>query len=427
MILYRGERYRLYPTPEQVTRIEQWEHSLRFLWNLAHGQRMAMGRRCKVDRRRITAFDQINELTELRAMLPWLADVPRDVCAQLLVELDAAWQQYFKRTVAIPKFKSKSASSRASMVAPQAFRVEGFGRSGFVVFPKLGRVPAVVHRPVVGRALSCSIVRDGDQWFACISCEREIVEPLPSCLPPVALDMGIARLITDSSGGVVENPRHAAKIQPRLARAQRTVSRRTNGSKNQRKAYAKVTRIYQKSRRQKEHNLHVVSAMYAKNHGVLIVENLDVMRMSKSAKGTVSSPGRHVAQKRGINREIRSAGWSRFFGMLKYKVVPEGGRVLEVPAAYSSQTCSVCGCVDAAARRAQARFACTACGHTDNADVNAAKVLLARGLAKIAVEATVTVCGGMPAREAPVKQKLRVVRRGTRPVAAEQSTSVSTG
>ncbi len=94
MIIRRGYRYRLYPAPEQVARIEAWEHSLRFLWNMAHDQRLAMYRRCKIDRSRITAFDQMNELTGLRAMLPWLADVPRDVCGQLLTELDRAWQRF---------------------------------------------------------------------------------------------------------------------------------------------------------------------------------------------------------------------------------------------------------------------------------------------------------------------------------------------
>lgn len=425
MILHRVYRYRLYPTPEQVARLERWEHALRFLWNLAHGQRIAMGRRCKVDRKFITAFDQQLELTELRAMLPWLADVPRDICAKLLVELDDAWRSFFSGTNGYPKFKTKGCD-RAPMVEPhpKKFSVDS---AGSVVLSKLGTIPAVIHRPMTGRAKQCSIVRDGDQWFASIVCEQEIVDPTPSTNPPVAIDRGIALLLADSNRGIVDNPRHAALMQPRIARAQRSADRKKKDSNNQKKAKAKVARLRRKVRRQREHVLHAASRYYAKSHGVVIVEKLKIQNMTRSAAGTVDEPGVNVVAKSGLNREILSAGWGRFVEMLRYKVVPEGGRVVEVPAAYSSQTCSACGVVDAASRRSQDVFLCTSCGHFDNADLNAASVLLARGLKQIAVEATVTVCGGMPAREAPVKQKLRVVRRGTRPVAAEQSASGSTG
>lgn len=414
MIIYRSERYRLYPTPTQVERLEAWQHALRFLWNLANEQRLAMLARCRVDRKIISCFDQINELTELRKIVPWLADVPRNVCAQLFIELDKAWQVFFTRKGGRPRFKSKARGDTAAMIAPKAHRVEGLGRSGAVVFPKIGRISAVIHRPITGKAKMCAIVRDGDQWFASVLCEQEIDEPSISNRPPIALDVGIAKLVADSGGAVIENPRHAAAMKLRLARAQRTVRRRQKGSKNQQKAKARTTKLRRKIRRQREHALHVASHHYAKNHGTVIVEALNIQNMTRSAKGTVDAPCVNVAQKRGLNREIREAAWGKFVSMLRYKVIPEGGQVIEVPTAYSSQTCSVCGVVDAESRRAQDVFLCTACGHFDNADINAARVLLARGLKKIAVEATVTVCGGIGARGRPVKQKLRVVRRGTR-------------
>lgn len=418
MILHRGYRFRLYPTPEQVARLEAWEHALRFLWNLAHGQRVAMGQRCKVDRKPITAFDQIRELTELRAMLPWLADVPRNAAGHLITELDLAWQRYHRGVTNRPAFKAKGRCHVPMAEGkPRDFRVE----SNKVIFPKLGGIPAVIHRSIVGNPKRCAIVRDGDRWFASITCEQEVADPLVSALPPVALDVGIARLITDSSGSVVENPRHATKMQPRIARAQRVVARKKKGSQNQKKARAKVARLQRRVRRQRDHMLHVASHHYAKSHGTVIVEALKITNMTRSAKGTVAEPGTNVAAKRGLNRAISNAGWGRFVEMLRYKVIPEGGRVVEVPPAYSSQTCAECGVVDAASRRSQASFVCTACGHTDNADVNAARVLLARGLAKLAVEATVTVCGGKPAKEAPVKQKLRAVRRGCRTAHASDS------
>lgn len=112
MRLQRAFRYRIYPTLQQALRLGDWNSKLRFLWNLAHEQRLSMLARCRIDRRVITAFDQINELTALRSEHPWIADVPRDVQAQLLIELDLAWQRYFTGLAERPRFKKKGGAAR---------------------------------------------------------------------------------------------------------------------------------------------------------------------------------------------------------------------------------------------------------------------------------------------------------------------------
>jgi putative transposase len=166
-------------------------------------------------------------------------------------------------------------------------------------------------------------------------------------------------------------------------------------------------RLHRKIRRQREHFLHVESHRIAKSHGRVIVEKLNVRGMSASAKGTVEAPGKNVRQKAGLSRSILGAGWSMFTNMLRYKLVWNGGELVEVQATYSSQTCSVCGHIDSASRVSQSEFICTSCGHREHADINAAKVLFSRGNHGGAV------CGGSAVGR-PVKQKLRVVRRGTR-------------
>jgi putative transposase len=95
------------------------------------------------------------------------------------------------------------------------------------------------------------------------------------------------------------------------------------------------------------------------SHGFVKIEKLQVRNMSASAKGTIEAPGRNVVA-------------SMFAAMLRYKLTERGGQLIEVKAGYSSQTCSGCGCVDAASRKEQATFACFCCGHEDNADINAA-------------------------------------------------------
>lgn len=361
MRIIKGARFRVYPTDAQIERLTAWEHALRFLWNLAHEQRRMGLAGPKDERIYPTAFDQINELTALRAELPWLADVPRDVCAQLLVELDRAWQRCFQRLARAPRFKRKGRELLGFCEPhPKKWRLDG----NILRFPKIGNLRAVVHRPLEGTPKTCAITRDGDQWFASIVCEVEITDPAPRAEPVVALDRGVVALVADSDGKLVQNPAHLECSLKKLARAQRTVARRKKGSSNQKKAVARVSRIHRTIRRQREHVLHVLSSAYAKSHGTVVVEKLQILNMVRANSG--------------LARRILDAGWGRLVKMLRYKLAWSGGRLVEVPAAYSSQTCHGCGHVAAESRSSQATFCCVACGLVDHADLNAAKVLKSR-------------------------------------------------
>ena len=111
----------------------------------------------------------------------------------------------------------------------------------------------------------------------------------------------------------------------------------------------------------------------------VVLEDLDTRAMTRSAGSTVEHPGTNVKAKSGLNRGILASNWGRLERMLDYKA----GQVVRVDPAYTSQTCAVCGHVDEANRRTRTHFHCTnsACGHTANADHNAALNILERGLA----------------------------------------------
>jgi putative transposase len=384
---HKGFKFRIYPIAQQQERLLRWESALRFLWNLALEQRkLGLGRPLRVYP---NAFDQINDLKALCTELPFLADVPRNVCAQLLVELDKAWQRCFKRLARAPRWKRKGRDCLGlSEPHPRAWRLLG----NTLRFPKLGTVRAVVHRPLEGRPKSCTIRRDGDQWFVSIVCEVEVSDPATRTEPVVALDRGITHLIADSDGTLVENPRPLEAALKRLAKAQRVISRRKKGSNNRKKALCRVNRLHRKVRRQRDHLLHTLSAAYAKSHGTVVVERLQTANMLRN---------------RTLARRIADAGWSRLVELLRYKLAWSGGRLDEVPAAYSSRTCSACEAVDAESRHEQC-FRCTHCGYVDHADLNAAKVLKSR-----ANRSALPVEGAPPegTRRSRKVVKLRVPRR----------------
>jgi putative transposase len=177
-------RFRVYPDTRQVERLRAWQSALRFLWNLALEQRCIGLSRSDDDKCYPTAFDQINELTALRAELPWLADVPRNVCAQLLVELDKAWSRRFAKLARAPRWKRKGLDALGFCEPhPKVWRLDG----ETIRFPKLGNLRAVVHRLPVGKPKTCTLREEAGQWFASLIYETEVAEPAPRTSPVVGV------------------------------------------------------------------------------------------------------------------------------------------------------------------------------------------------------------------------------------------------
>jgi putative transposase len=176
-------------------------------------------------------------------------------------------------------------------------------------------------------------------------------------------------------------PRRAASSGRRLARLQRTFARQKKGSKNRAKTKGKIARLHQRIRRQRLDALHKLSTRWAKSHALIVLEDLRIGSMTRSAAGTVDDPVRNVAAKSALNRAILDQGWGTVARMLEYKMAERSGYLLLVPAHHSSPTCAARGHVGATNRPDRDTFRCVRCGHMDHADVNAARVVLRRGLA----------------------------------------------
>lgn len=436
MKILRAQRYRLHPTPEQCARLQAWQGALRFLWNLALEQYLMHGeRRCRVDRAYPTFFQQCKDLTDLRAELPWLADVPVSLCQSVLKDLAEAWKRCWdgRGQVGSPRFKSGKRGDLTALREPgntkfdlqlpaakDGNRRRRAERRGSLKFPKLGQVPGRFYRDLLGPTKLCSL-QPGvtpDEWWCSILVEQEIPDPPVNNKSSVGIDRGVVNMLADSTGRMVVNPKFGERSAKKVARSRRVLSKKTKGSKNRKKAKQRVARQLRRVQRQRDHFVHVQSKYYAENHGVIFVEALNVQGMTRSAKGTVESPGTNVRQKAGLNRSILDSGWGSFVQQVKYKVIPTGASVRDVVAAYSSQECSQCGHTCPENRPSQSMFHCVSCHHQENADTNAAKVIVSRGFSGEAG------CGGSPARGAPMKQQRRVARRVSPTGMTDQSQEV---
>jgi putative transposase len=181
-------------------------------------------------------------------------------------------------------------------------------------------------------------------------------------------------------------PSSLMMIERRRRKAQKVLARHKRGSRRYAKQRARLARLQARAARIRRDWLHRASTDIVARFGVVVIEALSIRNMTASARGTVEEPGRNVRAKAGLNRSILAQGWYAFEAMLAYKLEARGGMLVKVPAAYTSQTCSACGSVDAISRESQAAFVCVTCGYREHADVNAAINILRRNTASKLVE-----------------------------------------
>ena len=210
------------------------------------------------------------------------------------------------------------------------------------------------------------------KWY-CVVCYEVAVEPRPDDGLVISVDGNVGQVAL-SSGHILRQP-DTSRLEARRRRYQRMVSRRQKGSNRRdraRRRLAKVSRQIAMCRR----NWHDhVSRTIANSAGLVVVEDLRLKNMTKSAKGTAEAPGKHVRAKAGLNRSMLGTG----LGDLGRRIEQKALAVERCNPAYTSQTCSDCGVVSAESRRSQAVFLCVGCGSEKNADVNAAINIMASG------------------------------------------------
>jgi putative transposase len=207
--------------------------------------------------------------------------------------------------------------------------------------------------------------------------------------------VGVAAFAATSAGEIVRPLAALERQRRRLRHYQRAVSRKVKGSANRRKAVQRLAHLHKKIAHQRSDWLHQLTTRLVRQHPVIAIEDLRVKNMSASARGSAVAPGKNVRQKAGLNRRILDAAWAEFRRQLQYKCAGVGGAAVPVAPAYTSRTCRICRHESAESRKEQALFACVNCGHTEHADVHAAKNTLAAGLAVWARELarTLAACG----------------------------------
>ncbi|WP_370599186.1 transposase (plasmid) [Plesiomonas shigelloides] len=324
----------------------------------------------------------------------WLKDSPSQPLQQALKDLERAYKNFFQKRASFPRFKKRGHSD--SFRYPQGVKLDQANNR--ISLPKLGWIRYRNSRDVVGEVKNVTVSQSCGKWYVSIQTECEIAESQHQSTSMVGLDVGVAKLATLSDGTVFEPVNSFKSNHKKLAKLQREMSRKVKFSNNWNKAKRKVQALHSRIANIRRDYLHKVTTTVSKNHAMIVIEDLKVANMSKSAAGTVSQHGRNVRAKSGLNRSILDQGWFELRRQLEYKQLWRGGQVLVINPAYTSQKCACCGHTAKENRRSQSKFECQSCGYTANADVNGARNILAAGHAVLA-------CGEMAALGRSVKQE----------------------
>ena len=379
--VYRSHKVLLQPTRRQLTMLDQLLAVQCELYNAALEERRGAWR---FEQRAVPRFDQFGQLKDLHAVRPDLMRFGVAVARGTLTRLDLAFAAFVRRCQAgqrpgFPRFKARSRldsvrwpDGNGWLLDERRLYLQGIGHLRF----------RGSRRGVRGVPKTMIVVREGTRFFAVVQCEVTKPEPLGPTGQAIGLDLGVMSVVTTSEGDHVANPRVFARSRAKLAREQQSLSRKPRGSGRRRRQAQRVAAVHRKIRNQRADHAHKLSRRLVDENDLIAHEDLRITNMVRSASGTVEKPNTNVAAKRGLNRSIHDAGWGQLIVFITYKAEEAGRHVIAVDPRHTSQRCAQCGHIAKENRVSQAEFRCQACGHTDHADVNAAKNILRAGLAQ---------------------------------------------
>lgn len=349
--------YRLRPGAHAVRALETEWHRCRFLWNEAvHQQRTG---------KKPTYWRLSKMLTEARARTAWLRDGSQVAQQQMLRTYSQALDQSFKtKGYGRPATKPRKTSLPSLEYTTRGFSI----RDGRLRLPGRVSVPVVWSRELPSEPSSVRVYRDSlGHWYASFVVGRPL-EAAPRVTGEIGIDWGVSTTATTTSpahdlpyGG------HRKRCAAELARAQRTMARRRRprgqaASKGYQQARREAARLHKKAARQNTHAARVWARRVVDDHHTVAVEDFKPKFLARSTMARKAADAAIGAAKRELIERATRAG----------------RKVVLVPPAYTTMTCASCGA------RAKQRlgldvrtFECAACGHTEDRDRNAARVILA--------------------------------------------------
>jgi putative transposase len=364
MDIKRAYKFRFYPTQEQEVVLAQTFGCARFVYNYMLRLRTDAWFQRK---ERIGYHATSALLTELKKQpeYAWLKDVSSVPIQQSLQHLQTAFNNFFARRTAYPTFKSKHGKQAATYVA------SGFRWDGRELTLAKMDAPLTIRWsrtiPKAAKVTSCTVSKDpAGRYFISMLCD-DVVVSLPTNTNHVGIDLGLAHFAILSNGEKIAAPNVFRRNEKKLVKLQRRLAKKQKGSSNRAKAKRKVARVHAAIADTRRDFTHKLSTRLIRENQTIAIETLAVKNMQKN---------------RCLAKSIGDAGWSEFVRQLEYKSKWYGRTLVGIDRWYpSSKRCSDCGFVVSKMPLSVREWACPECGVLHDRDINAARNILAAGLA----------------------------------------------
>lgn len=371
--MQRAFRYRFYPTPEQESLLRRTIGCCRLAYNKALAARTE-GFFQRGERISYAQTDRMLTAWKKEESLHFLNEVSSVPLQQALRHLQTAFGNFWDKRTGYPTFKKKRGGGSATYTR-SAFRF----RDGQVFLAKCSEpLPIRWSRQLPEGAEPSSVVvslHPSGRWHISLKVDDPTVQPLPPVERSIGLDMGISALVTDSDGNTIANPRTLDRLRKQMRQAQKALSRKVKGSNNRHKARTRVARLHARIADIRQDNLHQLTTRLIRENQTIVVEDLNIRGMVKNHK---------------LARAISDASWSELIRQLSYKAEWYGRQLVKVDRWLpSSKVCSACGHQLERLPLSVRSWQCPSCGTSHDRDHNAARNILAAGLAVQACGASV--------------------------------------
>lgn len=361
----KAYKFRLYPNQEQKQFFAKTFGCSRAIWNMMLEDKMAHYKE--------TGEMLYNTPAQYKNDFPWLREVDSLALANVQLNLQKAYKNFFKSGFGFPKFKKKS---HAQSYKTNNQRGSIALKNGVIKLAKIGWVRVKDHRQIEGTIKSATIsMTPTGKYYVSILCESDVL-PLPKTGSSVGIDLGISDFAILSTGEKIENERFLKQLSQKLGKEQRTLSRRALvakkagrklfESKNYQKQRIRVAKIHEKIANKRRDFLSKLSTELVKNHDILCIEDLSSQNLMKN----------HT-----LAKSIGDVSWHEFTRMLEYKAGWYDKQVSKISRWYpSSQICSGCGYVSGKKPLSVREWTCSNCDSHHDRDINASINILNEGL-----------------------------------------------
>ncbi|MFR8888479.1 IS200/IS605 family element RNA-guided endonuclease TnpB [Anaerobutyricum hallii] len=363
--MLKAYKYRLYPNKQQIEQIQKTFGCCRFVYNQTLAYRKELYETKKESISRIDCNNWKNKF--LKVQYEWLKEIDKFALDNAVINMDSAYQKFFKEHNGYPKFKSKRNNKKSYKTNYTNKNIEVSFEKNKIKLPKLKWVKTKVHREFTGKIKSATISQvPSGKYFVSILVETEHI-PMKENDNSVGIDLGIKDLLITSDGEKFDNIRTTKKYEDKLAKEQRKLSHKVKCSKNWNKQRIKIARIHEKIHNTRIDNLHKISHQLISENQVIVSEDLAVSNMMKNHN---------------LAKAISDCGWYELTRQLTYKAEWSGRTYIKIGRYVpSSQTCNVCGFVNKDTKSLSVReWICPVCGTVHDRDINAAINILNEGM-----------------------------------------------